>query len=150
MGKKKKIVITLACIVLCLGYGKYLVSRIKSLVYMENNLMNRGRYLLDREGMEIINTFYSPDKRYKAIIYFYTGGGATVPNNVRVAVISSDKKGAYDCDVNFSLNRASSGSVNANWESDDKLIISYKDYSDGVIKKDSKLGNINILYEKFN
>lgn len=113
---------------------------------MENNLMTRGEYLLDRDGMEIINTVYSPDKKYKTIIYFYIGGGATVADNVRVAVIPSSKKGAYDCDVNFSLNRADSSSVNANWESNDKLIISYKDYSDGVIKKDNKVGNINILY----
>jgi hypothetical protein len=93
MSKKKKIVITLISIVLVVVYGKYSIER--------------GKYLLERKGMEIIDTVYSPNKKYKAIVYFFSGGGATVANDVRVAVIPSSKEGAYDSDVNFLLYRAS-------------------------------------------
>jgi len=47
----------LISIVLVIVYGKY--------------SMERGKYLLDRKGMEIIDIVDSPDKKYKAIVYFF-------------------------------------------------------------------------------
>lgn len=133
MSKNKKIFITLICIVLVVVYGKC--------------LMARGKYLLDREGMEIINTVYYPDKKYKAIVYFFSGGGATVANDVRVAVIPSYKESAYDSDVKFLLYRASQSSVEISWKSNDNILISYSGDIGDVIKEEKKVDNINILYD---
>lgn len=106
----------------------------------------KSREVLHRKSINITEEIYSPNGKYKSVV-FLDGGSATVSNNIRVAVVKSSKKRIYDSDVIFFQDKVSS--VNIKWNSDTELVINYYNTPlNRIINKIKNIDGINIIYEK--
>lgn len=106
----------------------------------------RSHEVLSRKSINIIEEIYSPNSKYKSVV-FLDGGSATVSNNIRVAVVKSSKKRIYDSDVIFFQDKVSS--VNIKWNSDTELVINYYDTPfNRIINKIENIDGINIIYKE--
>lgn len=106
----------------------------------------KSREVLHRKSINITEEIYSPNGKYKSVV-FLDGGSATVSNNIRVAVVKSSKKRIYDSDVIFFQDKVSS--VNIKWNSDTELVINYYNTPfNRIIDKIENIDGINIIYKK--
>lgn len=106
----------------------------------------KSHEVLHRKSINITEEIYSPNGKYKSVV-FLDGGSATVSNNIRVAVVKSSKKRIYDSDVIFFQDKVSS--VNIKWNSDTELVINYYNTPlNRIINKIKNIDGINIIYEK--
>lgn len=106
----------------------------------------KSHEVLHRKSINITEEIYSPNGKYKSVV-FLDGGSATVSNNIRVAVVKSSKKRIYDSDVIFFQDKVSS--VNIKWNSDTELVINYYNTPfNRIIDKIENIDGINIIYEK--
>lgn len=106
----------------------------------------KSHEVLHRKSINITEEIYSPNGKYKSVV-FLDGGSATVSNNIRVAVVKSSKKRIYDSDVIFFQDKVSS--VNIKWNSDTELFINYYNTPfNRIIDKIENIDGINIIYEK--
>lgn len=106
----------------------------------------KSHEVLHRKSINITEEIYSPNDKYKSVV-FLDGGSATVSNNIRVAVVKSSKKRIYDSDIIFFQDKVSS--VNIKWNSDTELVINYYNTPfNRIIDKIENIDGINIIYEK--
>lgn len=127
-------------------------------------MVERGSDVLSVKGRKKVNEIYSPDKKYKVIVY-RGGGGATVSDSIRFAVVPSDVSTVYTSDVVFAKKGLNFDRISAMWKSNTELMIGYLEDADSVsnfteqdvpldIKNDSYIlkltfkanNNINISY----
>ena len=107
--------------------------------------------VLSRDSISILEEVISPDKKYKATI-FYDNGSATVAENIRISLTKNDDNHIYDSDVFFLLNRAwqfnKGDYVTVKWKSNNSIIVKYHkwDVSDEV-KQVKKFKDISIEYK---
>ena len=97
---KKKHVLTISLLVIIFIIG--------NIVYISKF---RGLNILDRDSISIIKEIKSPDGKNKAIVYL-DSGSATVPNNIRVAIVKNNKKNAYEYNIVYLQNRSDFINVN--------------------------------------
>ena len=132
---KKKHVLTISLLVIIFIIG--------NIVYISKF---RGLNILDRDSVSIIKEIKSPDGKNKAIVYL-DSGSATVPNNIRVAIVKNNKKNAYESNIVYLQNR--SDFLNVKWKSYNTLLIEYKEDGDSdIIINKTLYKNINIEYKK--
>lgn len=128
--------------------NKYIKSLIiVALIFSTFLYLNmKSHEVLHRKSINITEEIYSPNGKYKSVV-FLDGGSATVSNNIRVAVVKSSKKRIYDSDVIFFQDKVSS--VNIKWNSDTELVINYYNTPfNRIIDKIENIDGINIIYEK--
>lgn len=127
---------------------KYIKSLIiAALIFSTFLYLNmKSHEVLHRKSINITEEIYSPNGKYKSVV-FLDGGSATVSNNIRVAVVKSSKKRIYDSDVIFFQDKVNS--VNIKWNSDTELVINYYNTPfNRIIDKIENIDGINIIYEK--
>ena len=130
MSVRKKIIwglIILFCIIGIFTYFKH--------------INKRGPRVLSRRSISILDQVISPDKKYKATL-FYDNGSATVAENIRVSITKNDDNHIYDSDVFFLLNRAykfnEGDYVKLKWKSNKSLIVEYSKWDESDERKQSK------------
>ncbi|MEE0726191.1 MAG: DUF5412 family protein [Clostridium saudiense] len=106
----------------------------------------KDKPILNRNSIKIIEELTSPNGKNKAIVYL-DNGSTTVAENIRVALIKSKKKSAYESDVVFLQNN--SNSIKVEWSDDNNLLIKYEDnINSEILKYKTKYNKINILSKK--